>query len=74
MNARELGLTLEEMDPRKAEREFRRSADLYQGAGSPQDAGRALLDLGRLLRGRGELDKALAVLTEGLELTSSTSI
>lgn len=73
MNARELGLTLASSKRTRAQRELRASADLYKAAGSSKEAGRSLLELGRILRDVGDSEKAVAVLTEGLELNGPTA-
>lgn len=73
MNARELGLTLASSKPTRAQRELRASADLYKAAGSSKEAGRSLLELGRILSDVGDSEKAVAVLTEGLELNGPTA-
>lgn len=73
LNARELGLVLAASDHGSAQRELRKSADLFRSAGASDEAAAALLELGRMLKGTGQMDDAVKILEEGLELTASSA-
>ena len=73
-NAREMGLALEQSIPVAAQKELRRSADLFKSAGAVREVARVLVELGRILREAGHLEKANDVLLEGLELNASSSV
>lgn len=66
MNARELGLCLASSDPDAAVAELRRAVDLYAAADNPRERAEALLHLGELYKQRGEMEKAVHALGEGL--------
>lgn len=70
-NAREIGLALSASRTNDAEQELRKSADLYKSLRAFSDAGKSLLELGRLLRDQGRTEEAARILEEGLELNSS---
>ena len=72
VNAREFGLCMAEGEVSTAEAELKRSADLFLAVGAKGEAGRSLLELGRLLRRNDDLERAAAILEDGLELSAAS--
>lgn len=69
LNARELGLSLAESEPKKAERALRKALSLYQEADSPNEVSATLLHIGRLQQSQGRIDQALKTLEDAVQAT-----
>lgn len=72
-NEREVGLCLTMLDRGKAEPHLRRAFELYRVSGATDDLAATCAALGDLYLARGETDRAVATMREGLEYVKQRS-